>query len=157
MHKYFLRLRIPKREMEAVENTIREMEQDHTPIYVTLREQLGTQIQTFAAADNYLTRILQRNGIATLRTIQQSVPAHHFPSPFFFHATDCRSSPMSWWTTGREGRGSSENVEKPPKKGHHTQNQPINPPPPSRPQWPPSWTQNPWCKNTGHGIYHHHK
>ena len=55
MHKNFLSLRVPERELEAVENTIGGMEKHHAPIYITLHEQLGTSICTFADADNYLT------------------------------------------------------------------------------------------------------
>ena len=80
MHKCFLSLAIPKREMEAIENIIEGMKKDHNPIYATLKEQLGTQIQAFTDADYYLPRILQRNGIATFATIHQSVPAHYFPN-----------------------------------------------------------------------------
>ena len=36
--KHFLSLRIPERELEAVENTIGGMEKHHAPIYITLHE-----------------------------------------------------------------------------------------------------------------------
>ena len=79
MHKCFLSLCIPERELEAVENTIGGMEKDHTPTYITLQEQLGKNIHMFAEADNYLIKILQRNGIASVATLMPPNTTHYFP------------------------------------------------------------------------------
>ena len=56
------------------------MEKGHSLVSKTLQEQLGTQIRTFAEADNYLTKILQRNGISSVATIKPSGPAYYFPA-----------------------------------------------------------------------------
>ena len=73
-HKHFIKLRVPEKELQAVELTIDGMEVNANAIYLVLKNELGKQIKTFQDADFYLTGLMRRTIIIPVSKTTPSTP-----------------------------------------------------------------------------------
>jgi len=73
-HKHFIKLRVPEKELQAVELTIDGMEVNANAIYLVLKNELGKQIKTFQDADFYLTGLMRRTIIIPVSKTTPSPP-----------------------------------------------------------------------------------
>ena len=73
-HKHFIKLRVPEKELQAVELTIDGMEVNANAIYLVHKNELGKQIKTFQDADFYLTSLMRRTIIVSVSKTTPSPP-----------------------------------------------------------------------------------
>ena len=78
MHKNFIKLRVPEKELQALELTIDGMEVNANAIYLVLKNELGKQIKTFQDADFYLTGLMRRTIVISVS--KTTPPRHNLPN-----------------------------------------------------------------------------